>query len=46
MKISAKEILRRFGAGESIAKLCDTAGLSRAQFDSFRQSEIRLALRL
>jgi penicillin amidase len=41
MKLSAKEILKRLGAGESITKVCTTAGISRGEFDTLWQAEIR-----
>lgn len=34
-------ILRRLGAGESIAAVCESAGLSRADFDDWWQQECR-----
>ncbi len=39
MNLSAKELLRRLGAGESIRSLCDAAGISRSAFDAWWQTE-------
>ncbi len=36
-----KEMLHRLGAGESIAQICKTAGLTRQQFDAWWQEELR-----
>jgi penicillin G amidase len=41
MNLSARELLRRLGAGESIAKVCAAAALSHEQFDSWWQTELR-----
>jgi penicillin amidase len=41
MKLSAKEILAKLGAGGSITQVCQAAGMSRTQFDDFWQAEIR-----
>jgi acyl-homoserine lactone acylase PvdQ len=41
MNLSPQEILKRLGAGVSIAGACEAAGLSRAQFDAWWQAEIR-----
>ena len=41
MKLDAKELLRRLGAGESIQAVCAAGGLSRAEFDSWWQAETR-----
>ena len=35
MKLSEKELLNRLGAGESIAAVCEAAGLSRDEFDAW-----------
>ena len=35
MKLSEKELLSRLGAGESIAAVCEAAGLSRDEFDAW-----------
>lgn len=39
MKLSAKEILRRLGAGESIGSVCALAGMARAEFDAWWKNE-------
>ena len=39
MKFSSKEILRRLGAGESIASVCSAAGVARAEFDAWWKKE-------
>ncbi len=39
MNLTAKEILRRLGAGESIASVCAAAGASRKEFDAWWQQE-------
>src|SRR5262249_28163764 len=39
MKLSAAEILRRLGAGESIEAVCESAGLTRSEFDAWWQAE-------
>jgi penicillin amidase len=39
MNLPAKDILRRLGAGESIATVCQAAGLSRAEFDAWWKAE-------
>jgi penicillin amidase len=41
MNLSAQELLRRLGAGESIASLCQQAGLSHEQFLAWWQQEAR-----
>src|SRR5436309_2621722 len=41
MKLSTKEMLRQLGLGASRAGVCQAAGISREQFDSWWQSEIR-----
>ena len=41
MKLTSTEILKRLGAGEPIAYLCDAAALTRAQFDAWWQTESR-----
>ncbi len=35
MRLASKEILRRLGAGESIAAVCEAAGISREAFDAW-----------
>jgi penicillin amidase len=39
MNLSAKELLRRLGAGEPIRSLCDAAGISHSAFDAWWQTE-------
>ncbi|MGH7168865.1 MAG: penicillin acylase family protein, partial [Gemmataceae bacterium] len=39
MKLTAKEILRRLGDGESIAATCAAAGMSRTEFDAWWKQE-------
>lgn len=39
MQLPSKEILRRLGSGETIAQVCEAAGLSRQQFDAWWQTE-------
>jgi penicillin amidase len=39
MNLSAKEILRRLGAGESIETVCQATGLTRSAFDAWWRSE-------
>jgi penicillin amidase len=41
MKLSPQEILKRLGAGESIGRVCEAAGISRDQFDAWWQAEVR-----
>ena len=41
MKLTSQEMLRRLGNGESIAKICDTTGTSRNEFDSWWKAECR-----
>ena len=41
MDIGSGELLRRLGRGESIAKLCQEGNISRTEFDSWWQGEIR-----
>jgi penicillin amidase len=41
MKLTSKEILKRLGAGLSISQVCQEAGISRTQFDSWWHAEIR-----
>jgi penicillin amidase len=41
MNHSSKTILEKLGAGTSITQVCDEAGVSRAQFETWWQSEIR-----
>ncbi|MCE9530204.1 MAG: penicillin acylase family protein [Planctomycetes bacterium] len=41
MNLSAPEILRKLGAGESIAQVCTAAAISRAEFDVWWQAELR-----
>jgi penicillin amidase len=41
MKLSAKDILRRLGAGEPIASVNEAAGLTRSEFNSWWQAEIQ-----
>src|SRR5690348_2191399 len=40
MKVSSREILARLGTGESIAVVCESAGLSRPAFDAWWKAEI------
>jgi penicillin amidase len=44
MKLSAAEILRRLGAGESIASLCAAACITRAEFDAWWRTEVERRL--
>ncbi len=39
MNLSSKEMLRRLGAGEPIATVCAAAGISRAEFDAWWNTE-------
>ena len=39
MQLTAKELLRRLGAGESIASVCAAAGLSRPEFEASWHAE-------
>lgn len=39
MKLTSAEMLRRLGNGESIAKVCEIAGMSRPEFDSWWRAE-------
>ncbi len=39
MRLASKEILRRLGAGESIAAVCEAAGISREAFDAWWRDE-------
>src|SRR5262245_26820845 len=41
MKLTSKEILKRLGAGLSISQVCQEAGISRTQFDSWWHAETR-----
>ena len=41
MKLDAKELLRRLGAGEAVEAVCAAGGLSRAEFDAWWQAETR-----
>ena len=41
MKLDAKELLKRLGAGESVEAVCAAGGLSRAEFDAWWQAEMR-----
>ncbi len=41
MDIGSDELLRRLGRGESIALLCQEGNISRSEFDSWWQAEIR-----
>ena len=41
MNLSAKDILRRLGAGDSITSVCTAAAISREQFDAWWQTELR-----
>ncbi len=41
MNLSSKDLLRRLGAGESIARVCEAAGVSRAEFDAWWGAEVR-----
>jgi penicillin amidase len=41
MNLPAKEILGRLGAGQSIARVCAAANISRGQFDAWWQAEVR-----
>src|SRR5262245_23977134 len=41
MKLTTKEILRHLGEGEAIAKVCEAAGISRADFDGWWQAECK-----
>ncbi|HWB10972.1 MAG TPA: penicillin acylase family protein [Pirellulales bacterium] len=44
MKLLGAEILRRLGAGESIASLCAAAGITRAEFEAWWRTETRRRL--
>jgi penicillin amidase len=39
MNLSGPDLLRRLGAGESIASVCNAAGISRAEFDAWWKAE-------
>ncbi len=39
MKLAAKDMLRRLGAGESIDSICADAGISREEFESWWESD-------
>lgn len=39
MKLSSKTMLRRLGAGEAIAAVCEAAGISRGEFDAWWGAE-------
>ncbi len=39
MKITSSDILRRLGAGETIAAVCEAAGITRPQFDAWWKAE-------
>src|SRR5262249_45748722 len=39
MTLASKDLLRRLGAGESIASACAAAGLARPEFDAWRAAE-------
>ena len=41
MDINSSELLKRLGGGESIASLCATSGITRAQFDDWWRAESR-----
>lgn len=41
MKLTSTEILRRLGAGEPIARVCDAAGITRERFDAWWCEETR-----
>jgi penicillin amidase len=41
MTLSSKDMLRRLGAGDPIATVCQAAGLSRADFDAWWTAECR-----
>src|SRR5208282_3830467 len=41
MHLTTKEMLTRLGAGESIAAVCAAAGISRARFDEWWQTQTR-----
>ncbi len=41
MKLTSKEMLRRLGNGEGIARVCDTGGISRNEFDVWWRAECR-----
>ena len=40
MKLSSQEALRKLGAGESIAQVCEAADLTREQFDAWWRAEL------
>jgi penicillin amidase len=39
MKLTTKEMLQRLGNGESIVKVCEAAGIARAEFDAWWKAE-------
>jgi penicillin amidase len=39
MKLTTKEILARLGSGETIARVCTTAGITRSEFDDWWKAE-------
>ncbi len=39
MRLSARDMLRRLGAGESIAAVCQAAGINRGEFDAWWKAE-------
>ncbi len=44
MKLTAKEMLRRLGKGETILSVCELAGISRPEFDTWWHSECQRRL--
>jgi penicillin amidase len=44
VKFESKELLRRLGSGESIAQVCEAAGIDRQAFDAWWQGECRRRL--
>jgi penicillin G amidase len=39
MKLNSQQLLRQLGEGEPIAKICETAGIARADFDAWWKAE-------
>ena len=41
MKLTSQEMLRRLGNGDAIAKVCETAGIARGDFDAWWRAECK-----